>query len=66
MQWNKASHCEFDEKSMGTETTTGKAIAEQLLVSGERNPQEQDYKMTVWDPVEKLTIWVRLLEVEKF
>ena len=41
---------------MGTETTTGKAIAEQLLASGERNPQEQDYKMTVWDPVEKLTI----------
>ena len=54
MQWNKASHCEFDEKSMGTETTTwseypngGKAIAEQMLAPGERNPQEQDYKMTV-------------------
>ena len=54
MQWNKASHCEFDEKSMGTETTTwseypnaGKAIAEQMLAPGERNPQEQDNKMTV-------------------
>ena len=66
MQWNKASHCEFDEKSMGTETTTwseypnaGKAIAEQMLASGERNPQEQDYKMTVWDPVEKLSKVIR-------
>ena len=44
MQWNRASRCEFDGKSMETETTTwpevpngGKAIAEQILASEERN-----------------------------
>ena len=30
-----------------------------MLASGERNPQEQDYKMTVWDPVEKLSKVIR-------
>ena len=42
-------HCEFDGKSMETETTTwsefpngGKAIVEQILVSEERNLEEQD------------------------
>ena len=44
MQRNGASHCEFDEKSMKTETTGwsefpngGKAIAKQILASGERH-----------------------------
>ena len=44
MQLNKASCCEFDGKSVETETTTwsevpngGKAIAEQILASEERN-----------------------------
>ena len=44
MQWNRASCCEFDGKSVETETTTwsevpngGKAIAEQILASEERN-----------------------------
>ena len=42
--WNGASHCEFDGKSMETETTTGselpnggKAIVAQILVLEERN-----------------------------
>ena len=42
-------HCEFDGKSMETETTTwsefpngGKAIVEQILASEERNLEEQD------------------------
>ena len=44
MRLNGASCCEFDRKSMETETTTssefpngGKAIAEQILASEERN-----------------------------
>ena len=51
MRWNGASHCEFDGKSMETETTTwsefptgGKAIVEQILASEEINPKEQDYE----------------------
>ena len=42
MQWNMASYCEFDGKSMETETITwsefpsgGKAIVEQILASEE-------------------------------
>ena len=49
MRWKGASCCEFDGKSMETETTTwsefpngGKAIIEEMLVSKERN--EQDYE----------------------
>ena len=49
MWWNKASCCEFDGKSMETMTTTwlefpngGKAFAEQILASEERNPKEQN------------------------
>ena len=50
MQWNKASHYEFDGMSMETEKTTwsefsneGKAIVEQILASEkEINPKEQD------------------------
>ena len=44
-------HCEYDGKSMETETTTwsefpngGKAIVEQILASEEINPKEQDYE----------------------
>ena len=50
MQWNGASCCEFDGKSMETETTWsefpngGKAIVEQILASEEINPKEQDYE----------------------
>ena len=49
MQWNRAPHCEFDGKSMETETTWskfppgGKAIIEQILASEEIN-KEQDYE----------------------
>ena len=49
MRWDGASCCELVENSMETETTTwsefsngGKAIVEQILVSGERNSKDQD------------------------
>ena len=48
MQWNGASLCEFDGKSMETETTTwsefhngGKAIVEQILGSEEINKSKR-------------------------
>ena len=50
MWQNGASCCEFDGKSMETETTWsefpdgGKAIVEQVLASEERNPKEQYYE----------------------
>ena len=46
---------------METETTTwsefpdgGKTVVEQILASEERNPKEQDYEITVWDPSRKV------------
>ena len=48
MQWNGASHCEYDGKSMETETTTwsefldrGKAIVEQILAPEEINKSKR-------------------------
>ena len=48
MRWNGASHCQFDGKSMETETTTwsefpngGKAIVEQILASEIRNKSKR-------------------------
>ena len=47
MRWNGASRCEFDGKSMETETTWseflngGKVIVEQILVSGEINKSKR-------------------------
>ena len=47
MPWNRASHCEYDGKSMETETTWsefhngGKAIVEQILASEERNKSKR-------------------------
>ena len=72
MQWNRASHCEFDGKSMETETTWsefpngGKAIVEQILAS-ERNKSK---RAGLWESqsgilVGKLTTWVRSFEIEK-
>ena len=67
MQWNRASHCEFDEKSMESEATTrsefpngGKAIIEQILASEERKKSK---RAGLWESlsavqVGKLTIWV--------
>ena len=72
MQWNGASCCEFDGRSMETETTTwsefhsgGKAIVEQILVSLERNKSK---RAGLWEwqsgiHVEKLTIWVRSFQI---
>ena len=68
MQWNGAPCCEFDGKSIETETKTwsefpngGKAIVEQILESQER----KKYKRAgLWESqsgiqVGQLTIWVR-------
>ena len=69
-----ASRCEFDGKSMETETTTwsefpngGKAIQEQMLASEERNKSK---RAGLWESqsgihVGKLTTWVRSFEIEK-
>ena len=74
MRGNGASLCEFDGKSMESETTTwsefpngGKAIAEQILASEERNKSE---RAGLWESnsgiqVGKLTMWVRSFEIEK-
>ena len=74
MEWNGASHSEYDGKSMETETTKwsefpngGKAIVEQILVSEERNKSK---RAGLWESqsgirVRKLTIWVRSFEIEK-
>ena len=74
MQWNRAFCCEFDGKSMETETTTwsefpngGKAIVEQILASEERNKSK---RAGLWESqsgiqVGKLTIWVRSFIIEK-
>ena len=64
----------FDGKSMKTETTSSefpngwKAIAEQILLSGEMSKSK---RAELWESqsgiqVGKLTIWVRLFEIEKF
>ena len=73
-RWNGASRCEFDGKSVETETTTwsefpngGKAIVEQILASEEINKSK---RAGLWQSqpgiqVGKLTIWVRSFEIEK-
>ena len=73
MQWNGASHCEFNGKLKETETTSyselpngGKAIVEQILVSEEINRSK---RAGLWEShsenqVGKLTIWVRSFEIE--
>ena len=61
MQWNVASRCELDGKSMETETKTwsefpdgGKAITEQILASEEINKsQTAGLSESVWDPSRK-------------
>ena len=72
MKWG--SHCEYDGKSMETETTTWsefpngrKAIVEQILASEEINKSK---RAGLWESqsgirVGKLTIWVRSFEIEK-
>ena len=74
MRWNRASHCEYDGKSMEIETTTwsefsngGKAIVEQILVSEERKKFKRaglwESQPGMW--VGKLTMWVRSIEIGK-
>ena len=61
MRWNMTSRCEFDGKSMETETTTwqkfpngGKAIVEQILVSEERKKSK---RAGLWES-KRGSIWV--------
>ena len=68
MQWNEISHCEFDGKSVETETAKWsefsnerKALVEQMLASEEINKSK---RAGLWESqsgirVGKLTIWVR-------
>ena len=57
MWWNRACHCEYDAKSMGTETIPwsefpngGKAIVEQILASSKNWIQKsRTVKITVRD-----------------
>ena len=74
MRWNGASRCEFNGKSIETETTTwsefpngGKAILEQILVSEEKNKSKgaELWELQSEIRVEKLSIWVRSFEIEK-
>ena len=73
MQWNGASHCEYDGKSMETGGITwsefpngGKTIVEQILASEEIiNPKEQDSENQFGIKVGKLTIRLRSFEIEK-
>ena len=73
MQWNRASHCEFDGKSMETETTSsefpngGKTIVEQILASQKINKSEKAglWESQSWIQVGKLTIWVSSFKIEK-
>ena len=67
MEWNGASRCEFNQKSIETKTTTwskfpygGKAIAEQIIASEEINKSK---RAGLWESqsgiqVGKLIIWV--------
>ena len=71
MQWNGASCCKFNGKSMETETTTWsefpneeKVIVEQMLASEERSKSK---RAGLWEwqseiRVGKLSIWVRSFE----
>ena len=58
MRWNRTSSCEFNGKSMETETTTwpefpngGEAIAKQILLSKERNRSKKAglWESGLWD-----------------
>ena len=70
MPWNKEFHCEFDGKSMGTETTWSefpnerKAIVEQTLErkkSKRAGLQESQSGIRIGNS----TIWVRSFEIGK-
>ena len=71
MRWNGASHCEYDGKSMETETITwsefpngGKVIVELILEWEQRKKSKRNLRVTV-KGLGKLTIWVRPFETEK-
>ena len=75
MQWNGASHCEYDGKSVETEATIwsefpnwGKAIVKQILASEEINKSKRaelwESQFGIW--VGKLAIWVSWFEIGKY
>ena len=74
MWWNGASCFEFNGKSMETETTAwleflngGKAIIEEIMGSKKKKKiqKSRTVRVTVGIQVGKVTLWVRLFEVEK-
>ena len=74
MQWNRGYYCEFDGKSVETETATwsefpngGKAIVEQILASEEISKPKRTGLQESQSGIRvgKLTIWVRSYEIEK-
>ena len=71
MQWNGASHCEFDGKSMETETTTWSEFPNGRKAMVEHSIRRNKSKRAgLWESqsgirVGKLTIWVRLFDIEK-
>ena len=74
MWWIRASHYEFDGNSMETVTATwsefpneGKTIVEQILASEEISKSERAGLLQSQFEIQvgKLTIWRRLLEIEK-
>ena len=69
MRWNGASSCELVEKSMETETTTwsefpngGKTIAEQILVSEERNKSK---RVGLWESPTEFRWWISSTRIDK-
>ena len=74
MRWNKTTSFEFVGKSMEAGTITwsefsngGKAIAEQILVSEQRNKSRRAGLLESQSGIRvgKLIIWVRSFEIEK-
>ena len=72
MQWNAPFYCEFDGKSMETDKKTwsefpngGKAFAEKILASEQRNKSK---RAGLWESqsgihIGMLTIWARSFEI---
>ena len=74
MWWNSVSCCEYNGKSMETETKTwsefpnrGKAIVEQILASEERSKSKRAGLRESQSGIQvgMLTIWERSFEMEK-
>ena len=72
MQWNGASRCEYNGKSIETDTTTraefangGNHYRTNTSVRRIKSKRAGLWESQSETQVGKLTIWVRLLEIEK-